>query len=121
MVNCAFKNFVNYLNSKEKKIRDTEKKRVRIKKTISQNRNKLNILNRELKSLITNKKELSNNNNYIRSIKTLEKRVESMKKAIEHGEKSLKYFKELIQALKKELDMVNNMTQNYLNRHGINR
>ena len=48
-------------------------------------------------------------------------RVESMKKAIEHGEKSLKYFKELIQALKKELDMVNNMTQNYLNRHGINR
>jgi len=120
MVNRAFKNFVNYLNSKEKKIRDTEKKRVRIKKTISQNRNKLNILNRELKSLITNKKELSNNN-YIRRKKTLEMRVESMKKAIEHGEKSLKYFKELIQALKKELDMVNNMTQNYLNRHGINR
>lgn len=49
-------------------------------------------------------------------------RVESMKKAIEHGEKSLKYFKELIQALKKDLDMVNsNITQNYLNRHGINR
>lgn len=72
-------------------------------------------------SNIKDKKELSNNN-YIRYKKTLEMRVESMKKAIEHGEKSLKYFKELIQALKKELDMVNsNITQNYLNRHGINR
>lgn len=72
-------------------------------------------------SNIKDKKELSNNN-YIRYKKTLEMRVESMKKAIEHGEKSLKYFKELIQALKKDLDMVNsNITQNYLNRHGINR
>ena len=50
-------------------------------------------------SNIKDKKELSNNN-YIRYKKTLEMRVESMKKAIEHGEKSLKYFKELIQALK---------------------
>ena len=56
MVNRVFKDFMNYVKKKEKKIRDTEKKRVRIKKIISQNRNKLNILNRELKSLITNKK-----------------------------------------------------------------
>ena len=54
----------------------------------------------------------------------LDLRVQSMKKAIEHGEKSIRYYTELIQALKKKTGAFNkafnNFTRDYLNTRGIN-
>jgi len=140
MVNRQFKdlaNIIKNINNSEKKIHNIEKKRTHIKKIISQNRNKINRLNRELKDIykiMKNEFEKSNpkknytNDEWSRiqqreqmAIK-LDLRVQSMKKAIEHGEKAIKYYTELIQALKKQIKRANNIinniiTQQYLNTH----
>lgn len=143
MVNRRFKKLANLQkdkNNSEKKIRNTEKVRELHKKIVSQKRNKLNRLNRDLKDLykiMKNEFEKSNHKkNYTndewsriqqreQKAINLEKRVEYMKKEIENDEKSIRRQTQHIQDLKKLIKLANNIinsiiTEQILNTRGIN-